>query len=279
MPGRPTRRALIVAQDTPHAEALQALLQEHGVADEVLIQTDPTNDIGAHESLHRLASLGTLAAGAAHEIGNLLTYVSVTLDRLSRSPADDSSPETWPDVRQLETASECCRKMQHILRGITGFARRPGEGRSPVQVCEVVDQAVRLVEMEIGKRVELVVERGADLPIVMGNADQVCQVLVNLLLNAAQALPDRPAARPRIEVVTWRDGDNACVAVRDNGDGIAPEDLSRVFEAFFTTKADGVGTGLGLYLARSIVRAHGGDLELTSALGAGTTVTLTLPGR
>jgi two-component system NtrC family sensor kinase len=278
MPETRTRRALIVACDTRHAEDLRQLLEQHHVADEVLIQTDPTNDIGAHESLHRLASLGTLAAGAAHEIGNLLTYVSVTLERLSRAPSDDSSPETWPNTNQLETASECCRKMQHILRGITGFARRPGEGRSPVQLREVVDQAVRLVETEMSPSVELVVEHGAELPIVMGNGDQVCQVLVNLLLNAAQALP-RDNTAGRIEIRTWHDDGAACVSVRDNGTGIAADDLHRVFEAFFTTKADGVGTGLGLYLARSIVRAHGGDLTLASELGRGTTVTLTLPGR
>lgn len=255
------------------------MLQHHRAADEVLIQADPTNDIGAHASLHRLASLGTLAAGAAHEIGNLLTYVSVTLDRLSRPSTDDSSPETWPNASQLETASECCRKMQHILRGITGFARRPGEGRSPVQMRDVIDQAVLLVENEIADRVELVVEHAADLPIVMGNGDQICQVLVNLLLNAAQALPANTGAPARIEVRTWREDDSAHVAVSDNGAGIAPTDLDRVFEAFFTTKADGMGTGLGLYLARSIVRAHRGTLQLSSELGAGTVVTLTLPGR
>ncbi len=263
------KRALIIAEDAEHADELRRLLEEHDTG-EVIVQVDPTNDIGTHESLHRLAALGTLAASAAHEANNLLTYVSVSLDRLARGDAGSRAPKL------LAGARDCCQRMQGLLRGMTGFARPGAREQALVRIDEIIDEAVSLVRAEIEGQAELVVDREPDLPILRASPAKLGQVFVNLLINAVQAL-DPAAAGARVSVRVTRDESGVRVNVEDTGAGIAPADLSRVFEAFYTTKPEGVGTGLGLFLSRSIVREHGGDIRITSEPGCGTTVSVRLP--
>lgn len=268
------KRALIIAEDADHARKLASLLEEHGLGGEVLVQVDPTNDIAVHERLHRLASLGTLAAGAAHEVNNLLTYVSVTLQRASC--VDESGASSSDSLPNMQRALDCCNRMQGILRGITGFAREGGAGRAPLRPEQVVDQALELVRGDLSSTAELLVDHEPDLPHIQGNAGQLTQVLVNLLLNAIHAVAGGPA-HGHITVRTHGRNGHVTITVEDNGHGIPEDALNRVFEAFYTTKPGDAGTGLGLYLARSIAHKHGGDIAIRSRVGEGTAVELTLP--
>ena len=264
------KRALIIAEDAEHARTLCDFLEEHELAGEILVQADPTNDIGAHESLHRLASLGTVAAGAAHEVNNLLTYVSAVLDRMDSGALD---PANASDM--IRTSLDCCHRMQSILRGITGYARNNGAQHLPLVLKDVVDQAIELVHGDLRNAAELEVSHQADMPVVSGNVGQLTQVLINLLINAIHAVDG--AAPGRITVRTFGCEKHAVIAVEDNGHGIPEDKLDRVFEAFYSTKPGDVGTGLGLYLARSIARKHGGDIAVRSRPGVGTTIELRLP--
>lgn len=267
------KRALIITEDADHARRVSELLEKAELAGEILVQADPTNDIGTHESLHRLASLGTLAAGAAHEVNNLLTYVSVALDRLS-APAHLATGSDLDTM--VATAVDCCTRMQGILRGITGYARQGGAGRVPLELPRVVDQALELVRGDLATTADLEVVHAPDLPYVMGNTGQLMQVLVNLLINAIHAVAGGPG-HGQITIRTSRREERLAVEIEDNGHGIPTDKLDRVFEAFYTTKGEDVGTGLGLYLARSIARKHGGDISIQSRIGQGTTVVLELP--
>jgi signal transduction histidine kinase len=272
------KSALIIARDAAHARELAKLIEDHGLADEVLVQADPTNDIAAQESLHRLASLGTLAAGAAHELNNLLTYITVTLDRLQRGYRNSVDADRRARERtMIEVAAECCGRMRNVLRGITGFARAGQHGRAPLRIEEVVDTAVELVRCDLAQVAALEIDRQDALPIVRGSADQLCQVMVNLLINALHALDGGGPDDNRIAIRMRRADDGIRVEVEDNGHGIPEQTRDRIFEPFFTTKPEGEGTGLGLFLCRSIVRKHGGELVIDSAVGRGTRVSVYLP--
>jgi two-component system NtrC family sensor kinase len=218
----------------------------------------------------KLASVGRLAAGIAHEINNPLTgvlsYASLLRKRLE---ADASACEDL-DVIVRETVR--CRG---IIRGVLDFARPTAPSRKPMDLNEVVRRSVSVVMTQLSmNQVDLSLHLTPDLPEVMADANQIQQVLVNLMLNAADAIgaeggtiraTTRPGAEGTLEV-----------QLEDSGKGIPAEDLPRIFEPFFTTKGNH-GTGLGLAVSWGIVQAHGGALDVQSDVGKGTTFTLHLP--
>ena len=227
----------------------------------------------------RMASVGTLAAGVAHEINNPLTYVTANLElaleeaRGSRSSRAGRAPSL---VETLLEAREGVTRVTNIVRGLKTFSRLDEEHRRVVDVVAVLERALALAGNEIRHRARLVRELGP-IPPVEADEGRLGQVFVNLLVNAAQSFAGGSMEENEIAVVTRTDPEGrAVVEVRDNGRGIPPDVARRVFDPFFTTKAIGVGTGLGLAMSRSIVIGLGGEISLQSD-ERGTTFRVALP--
>lgn len=224
----------------------------------------------------RLAALGVLSAGVAHEINNPLSYVLLNLEFLERELKRLHEPERRETLlARVNEAKHGAERVATIVRDLKTFARGDEALLGPVLLEPVIESALNVVGSEIRKRA-LVERRFEAVPAVNGNAARLEQVFVNLLLNAAQAIPDTGCDH-RISVGMARDGAMVRVTVADTGSGIADDVLDRIFDPFFTTKPPGVGTGLGLPICRGIVQAHGGELSVTSRVGQGSTFTLRLP--
>ncbi len=146
----------------------------------------------------------------------------------------------------------------------------------PIDVRAVLESTARIAESEVRLRARLV-QRFADVPFTVGNSSRLGQVFLNLLINAAQSIPEGNVAANEIRISTRTEGGRVVVEVADTGAGISKENLPRVFQAFFTTKPVGVGTGLGLAICHNIVTSMGGEITLASEVGVGTTVRVSLP--
>jgi polar amino acid transport system substrate-binding protein len=246
----------------------------------------------------KMASLGILVSGVAHEINNpnalILLNAPMIIDYLRdvQPIVDDhyrqqgnftaagipySRMRTKIPLKLLEI-QEGAKKIKRIVDDLKGFARRDETGHAGVMDVNAAAQiAVRLVETTIRKATNhFTVSYADDLPKIRGNAQRIEQVIVNLILNACQALRTHEES---IVLVTRYDGENGDVVleIRDEGEGIAPEHVPHLTDPFFTTKREQGGTGLGLSVSAGIVKEHRGSLEFTSSVGQGTTVTLRLP--
>jgi signal transduction histidine kinase len=227
----------------------------------------------------RMASVGTLAAGVAHEINNplaaLIANVDFALEELSRLESD--SPRA-PEMRApLQDAREAADRVRMIVRDLKVFSRSGDEERrGPVDLKQVLESSLRMAWNEIRHRARLEKEYG-DVPPAWGNESRLGQVFLNLVVNAAQALPEGRSDQNEIRVVTRAVNSNVVVEIRDTGTGIPAEVLPHIFDPFFTTKPAGVGTGLGLAICHRIVTGLGGTIEVSSKLGEGTVFTVTLP--
>ena len=220
----------------------------------------------------RLAALGTLAAAVAHEINNPLTYVQLTAQRIARALADR------PDVREaLQDIQHGIARIASISAGLRSFARADDAVPGPVDLVRVVERALQMVNNDLRHRAKLVKHLPA-MPDVLGTAGKLEQVIVNLLLNAIQALPATPTTPGTIGVtLSRRDRGLVALAISDNGRGMPAEVRKRIFEPFFTTRPAGESMGLGLAVSKTIIDSLGGTIEVASTEGAGTTVTLVLP--
>jgi PAS domain S-box-containing protein len=225
----------------------------------------------------RLSALGVLSAGVAHEINNPLAYVVLNLEFMERELTKANgatSPEALLErVRQARHGAE---RVATIVRDLKTFARADGWTRGPVRIESVLESALNVAHTETSKTARIT-RRYADVPAVMGNGARLEQVFLNLVLNAAQAIPEGDDRNHEIRIELASDGETVRVEVSDDGVGMPPDVLDRIFDPFFTTKPPGVGTGLGLPICRSIVRAHGGELDVKSAPGQGSTFTVILP--
>jgi two-component system NtrC family sensor kinase len=224
----------------------------------------------------RMAAIGMLAAGVAHEINNPLAFVSSNLcyiekelRRLRLAPG-----ELGEMMEAITDAREGADRMRDIVQSLRALARGDSISTHPMDLHEVVENSVHLIWGRLRSKGSLLRDY-SELPLVMGNSVQLSQVFVNLLINAVQALPDTGG---EIRVVTRLHNESQVrVEVHDTGCGIAAEHLDRIFEPFFTTKPVGEGTGLGLSISHDIIRGLGGELTVSSALGQGTTFRLLLP--
>ncbi len=226
----------------------------------------------------RLASVGTLAAGVAHEINNPLGYVMMTAELLERR-IDAAPPADLHEHLKngLSRILEGCERMRVIVRDLSAFSRRSEEAHAPVDVVRAVSSAVNMVRHTVRHKARLEVSLPNELPRVRGDEARLTQVFVNLLVNSAQAIPEGRAAEHVVRVEAQATLAKVVVQVRDDGEGMPLEVQRRVFDPFFTTKAPGVGSGLGLAICHGIVRSHGGSISIDSAVGRGTTVTVELP--
>jgi signal transduction histidine kinase len=230
----------------------------------------------------RLAALGTLAAGLAHEINNPLTYLLLELQQAMRLLPAATTDGNRPLVAQLERLVRDALEAGERIRGITTAIRafsRPDDIRvRPVDIRAPLDAAVKLAANEIRGRARLATHY-PDPFIVMANEGQLGQVFLNLLTNAAHAIPEGSVDAHEIRVQSSLENDNVIVEISDTGSGIPPHLIGRVFEPFFSTKPVGQGTGLGLSISHNIVTAFGGSIAVTSEAGRGTTFRVLLPTR
>jgi two-component system, NtrC family, sensor kinase len=229
----------------------------------------------------RLATMGTLAAGVAHEINNPLSFVIGNLDfvaeEVDRARATVGVEELAEVSRALVAAKSGADRVRQIVRDLKAFSRVDEDESSRVPLARLLDAAAQMVRHEIRHRATLSKEYGPS-PLVDANEARLIQVFLNLIQNAAQAIPAGAADTNRIVLVTGTTEDGqAFASVADTGGGIAEKDLSRIFDAFFTTKAVGVGTGLGLSISHRIVAGFGGTIDVSSEVGKGTTFRVVLP--
>ena len=223
----------------------------------------------------RMASVGTLAAGVAHEINNPLAFILANLDY---AVGDLRSAAVEPDVlRALREARDGALRVREIVRDLKAFSRADAEARETVDPRRVLQSALGLAQNEIRHRARLEVEMG-EVPLVSASEHRLGQVFLNLLINAAQAIPEGSAAVNVVRAVTSAAPDGrAVVEIHDTGSGIAPDVLPRIFDPFFTTKPVGVGTGLGLAICHGIVSGLGGEIRVDSAPGRGSVFRVLLP--
>ena len=230
----------------------------------------------------RLATMGLLAAGIAHEINNPLAYVLHNVELLAQDlPKLAGQPEMLESI--LEDLTECARealdgigRIKNISSTLGAFARVETNERVPVDVTRAIDCAITMAFNQIKYKAGLV-RNLARVPVVWASEGKLSQVFLNLLINAAHAIVEGDADHNRVTVRTWTEGDDIMAEVADTGPGIAPAALTRIFEPFFTTKSAGAGSGLGLSICKNILAEFGGDIRVESELGQGTRFIVRLP--
>lgn len=231
----------------------------------------------------RLAAVGQLAAGIAHEINNPITYVGANLGTLrdllaslpGKLPAEHAiaiGPALREGEELVDESLDGVGRVAAIVRDVKSFSHAGGGPRETIELAPLLDAVLRVAAPQL--RGSGVVERRyGDVAPVIGDAQELKQVFLNLVINASQAVsPDQS-----IRISTEQRGAHVVVSVEDEGTGIAPDVMAHIFDPFFTTKRVGEGTGLGLSIAYQIVRNHGGDLGVESELGRGTTFRVELP--
>jgi signal transduction histidine kinase len=223
----------------------------------------------------KLAATGRLAASIAHEINNPLEAIKNSLYLLS-----SKTPSSDPNAKFLQIATRETDRVSRILRQMLGFYRPPR--MEPTDINRLVEESEALVEKHMRQN-GVKIEKNLDgrLPAVIASADQIKQVLLNLMLNAQQAMPEGGTIHVSTRVSHGADpeflmSDSVRIQIRDTGKGIPEEYLPHIFEPFFSTK-DEKGTGLGLWVSQGIVQAHGGSIKLRSRQGRGTTFSVALP--
>ncbi len=224
----------------------------------------------------RMASVGTLAAGMAHEVNNPLSYVIGHLELMAEALQKEGPAH--PLAHHVKEALEGSERVRRTVTELKTFSRASDESVAPTDVREVMETAIRLGGNEIRHRAQL--RRHFDnVPLVDANASRLSQVFVNLLINAAQAIAPGQAESQRIDVYIAADGPEVTISVQDTGAGIPLEVQKRIFDPFFTTKPVGEGTGLGLSICHGIVASLGGSIRFESTPGHGTRFTVRLPAR
>ena len=218
----------------------------------------------------KLASLGKLAAGIAHEINNplggILIYSHLLLED---TPKDDPH---YPNLKKIVKETSRCKD---IVKGLLEFARPKDPEMSPTDINQTIDKALSILEGHSQFQNIQIIKKYSTLPRIFADGDQLQQVFMNIILNASEAMEDNGTLSLRTELV--EEDKYISVEFRDTGHGIEKEDQQRLFEPFFTTKEVGKGTGLGLAISYSIIRKHRGTIKVVSAVGKGSTFVVKLP--
>jgi signal transduction histidine kinase len=217
----------------------------------------------------KMESIGTLAAGIAHEVGNPLTSISSIVQVLLRTTHDEFAHD------KLGLVQAQVHRITKIIRDLVDFSRPSNYQLQPTDVVKSLTDAVEIVKMgKKAKEITFVTHVRKQIPLLYLVPDQIAQVFINILLNAVDALKGRKGT---IVTEFASDDRDVRVTITDDGGGINPDNLSKVFEPFFTTKAVGEGTGLGLWVSYGIVRSFQGDITVRSTEGEGTSFTIVLP--
>ena len=282
--------AAVVRRDSPPAELPSSNLQQRG--DEIgklsealermaveLEERERRSEIEREKYIHqeKTAAIGTLAAGIIHEIGNPVAAIS----ELVRDMRENDESRAF-DGEELHT--RCDAVLQHlerivaIVRDVSEFSTTPSRERELLDLNQLIRTTYRL--MRYDKRllkVGCALELDTELPPMEGNEEQLIQVIMSMLVNAADAVEGITSRVPVITISTYAENDRLHLAIRDNGCGMDEEAQRHIFDAFYSTKSIDRGTGLGLTLCESIISEHGGTIEIESQADAGTTVHIYLP--
>ncbi|MGE0814990.1 MAG: PAS domain-containing protein [Vicinamibacterales bacterium] len=275
--GRETHRLVSLVPDLDAAQQVQGVL---------LVAIDVTDRVVAEEQFRqaqRMEAVGILAGGVAHDFNNILATIVMQVGLLSESP--HLTAEERDGLEQIRRSAD---RATNLTRQLLMFSRRQVMQTRALDLNEQVKDVVRMLRRIIGEDVELRLELKAGALLTRADAGMLDQVLLNLAVNARDAMPgggrltietsvrELPPSSPR-PYADCSDGPYVCLRVLDTGSGIAPDVLPRIFEPFFTTKAPGHGTGLGLATVFGIVRQHRGWIEATSEVGAGSAFAVMLP--
>src|SRR5712664_4240231 len=220
----------------------------------------------------KLAAMGQMLAGVAHELNNPLTAILGVTELLREREGTDDSTK-----RQLELTHRQARRAASIVQNLLEFSRPASPQKKPLDLNNILERTLQLHEHSL-RRNNIAVDfrLPGELPGVVGDANQLIQVFLNLITNAEQAIREvRDSGR--IQIRAGRNGNQLTITVQDDGVGIRPEALQRIFDPFYTTKRPGGGTGLGLSICMSIIREHGGNIEAETLPAGGTAFTVTLP--
>lgn len=243
--------------------AVQAILFEQDITDQREMEAVVTQS-------GKLAALGQLAAGVAHEINNPLTAIIANAQILQRDlpPGDER-------LESVDLIAMAGARAAQVVRNLLDFARKEQTQRIMTNINDTLRSSLALVQHELLSR-SLTLQFTSDdqLPLVLAAPDSLQGVWLNLLLNAIESIDKTPGV---VQVASWRSGDEVQVSIADNGRGIPPERLERIFEPFYTTKAPGRGTGLGLSVCNRIIEQHNGRISVNSQLGRGTEFVVILP--
>jgi signal transduction histidine kinase len=218
----------------------------------------------------KLATIGRLATALAHEIRNPLTAVKLNIQRIAQHPALNDV-----EIEQLGIAESGIHQVEKLVKDILSYARAPTLTKSSFRLENLLEDALRFVEEPIEEKEIRVATDFGELPSVEVDGDKLRQALLNILLNATEAVSHGGSIRVRTGRRRDATGERAIVEIEDDGVGIEKSDLGSIFDPFFTTKS--LGTGLGLTNARKVVELHQGKIEVATEVGRGTTVTVVLP--
>lgn len=219
----------------------------------------------------RLAAMGQMIGGFAHELNNPLTSILGMAELLQETETDEGAR------KQLTVLHQQARRAAEIVQNLQFFARPPAPGRSQVNLNELVQRTVHLQAYPLRKsNITVDFLQEPSMPAIMADPNQLMQVFLNLLLNAEQAIREN-RDKGTIRVRLGRNTGSVWVTFQDDGPGIAPETLEHIFDPFFTTKRPGRGTGLGLSICKTVLREHRGNIEAANAPGGGAVFTITLP--
>jgi PAS domain S-box-containing protein len=246
-------------------------------------------DITAHKQMEaqflraqRMESIGSLAGGIAHDLNNILSPILMTMPFLRETVSD-------PDSHQMiDAVEDSARRGADIIKQLLTFARGKPGTRAPIPIHHLLKEMDKLIRETFPRNIQPCIESPPDLWPVLGDATQIYQVLMNLCVNARDAMPNGGTltlkaenlpldAQSAAQIQDTKACNYVCVSVSDSGTGIPPEHLERIFDPFFTTKEIGKGTGLGLATVLGIVRGHGGAMRVSSRMGQGTTFMFYLP--
>src|SRR5467141_3155273 len=220
----------------------------------------------------KLAAMGQMLAGVAHELNNPLTAILGVTELLRERPGADDSTK-----RQLELTHRQARRAARIVQNLLEFSRPASPQKKPLDLNNILERTLQLHEHSLRRNnIEVDSRLPGELPGVIGDANQLIQVFLNLITNAEQAIREvRDSGR--IQIRAGRNGNQLTITVQDDGVGIRPEALPRIFDPFYTTKRPGGGTGLGLSICMSIIREHGGNIEAETLPAGGSAFTIYLP--
>ncbi len=245
------------------------------VTQTIIVEQDVTEKRNLESNLiqsEKLAAVGQLAAGVAHEINNPLTAIIANAQILRRD-IQSIDPDMLESIKLIEMAGT---RASQVVRNLLGIARKEKYEFEPIDLNETLQNALSLVQHElIGRPIRVELHLADEMPRVVASQDQLQGVWINLILNAIDAIDKETGL---ITILSEYNGTEFQVAITDNGKGIPADHLPRVFEPFFTTKLPGRGTGLGLSVCLRAIRHHGGNLQVDSQLGKWTRFTVTLPG-